>query len=219
MVRRVVVGVLAIIFLSAPLAAQRVEVSFSGGYTASEGINIDDRVILGDVYNKAGVNSGGSFSFAGGVYVTPQVIIEFQYARQMSKLTAEGPAVKLDAAELNVDNYHVNFVYNWGESDAKVRPFAFGGLGATSYEFGNLLIPGTTGSVAGNTQFSTTWGAGVKFFPAPAFGIKLQGRWTPTYIKSDAAGYWCDPFYGCWLLADPDYSNQFDISGGFIIRF
>ena len=59
----------------------------------------------------------------------------------------------------------------------------------------------------------------MKFYLAPAVGLKLTARWTPTYIKSSASGYWCDPFYGCWVLGDPDYSHQFDISGGVTIRF
>ena len=43
----------------------------------------------------------------------------------------------------------------------------------------------------------------MKFYLSPNFGLKATARWTPTYIKSTSAGYWCDPFYGCWLLADP----------------
>jgi hypothetical protein len=43
-------------------------------------------------------------------------------------------------------------------------------------------------------------------------------RWTPTYIKSDPAGIWCDPFYGCWALSDTQYSNQFETSGGITVR-
>jgi len=44
-------------------------------------------------------------------------------------------------------------------------------------------------------------------------------RWTPTYIKSDAAGWWCDPYWGCYLVGNAQYSNQFDINGGVTFRF
>ena len=219
MVRRFVALLAAIWLLAAPLAAQRVEVSFGAGYTASEGVTVNDLPILGVIYNQADIKSGGSFNFTFGVNVTPKAQIEFLYGRQSSKLGASGGGISTDVAELAVNNYHFNFVYNWGEDDARLRPFALVGAGMTNYSGGNLLLPGAAGSIGSETQFSTTWGAGVKFYPAPNFGLKLTARWTPTYIKSTSAGYWCDPFYGCWLMGDPDYSHQFDISGGITFRF
>ena len=56
-------------------------------------------------------------------------------------------------------------------------------------------------------------------FPSPGFGIRLEGRWTPTYIKSDATGWWCDPYWGCYVTENAQYSNQFELSGGIVIRF
>ena len=44
-------------------------------------------------------------------------------------------------------------------------------------------------------------------------------QWTPTYIKSDAVGWWCDPWFGCYLVGDPQYANQFEINGGVVFRF
>jgi len=219
MIRRIAAVVVGIWALAAPLSAQKIEVSFSGGYTTSEGVKFDPRLIQGIVYDEANVKDGGSFNLTAGFYATPQALIEFMYARQSSKLSAKGAVNEIDVSELNIDNYHVNFVYNWGESDAKLRPYAFVGLGATNYSFGNLLLPGVSGKIDGNTQFSTTWGAGVKYFVSPSVGVKASLRWTPTYIKSDPAGYWCDPFYGCWLLSDPDYSHQFEFAGGIVFRF
>ena len=218
MVRSIAAFSVAMCLCAAPAAAQRVEASFNAGYTLSEGISVADREILGAFYDKVEVNSGASFHLTFGAYATPNVLIEFLYGRQSSKLTAEG-INKIDVSELSVDNYHGLITYNWGDSDAMIRPFAFFGLGATHYGFGSLLLPGAVGSIAGNTQFSTTWGGGVKAYFTPNVGIKATARWTPTYIKSDPAGYWCDPFYGCWVLGDPDYSNQFDLSGGLTFRF
>ena len=111
--------------------------------------------------------------------------------------------------------------YNWGFSDSPVRPFFYGGLGATQYVFDDFM----GFSVDSNTRFSSTWGAGVKIYPTPRVGLNLTGRWTPTYIKSDPAGAYCSPYWspwypgGCVLLSDPDYSNQFDLSAGVSVRF
>jgi opacity protein-like surface antigen len=209
-----------ICLLAAPLSAQHIEASVSGGYTASEGVSVDDRDLLGQVYNDLEVTSGGSFNVTFGVFASPQVLLEFMYNRQSSKLRAQGLGVKTDISELSVDGYHGNFVYNWGAEDSRIRPFAFAGVGATNYSFGDLLIPGApAGKIPGDTRFSTTWGAGVKLYPTKNIGFRATIQWTPTYIKSTDVGYWCDPFYGCWVAGDPDYSHQFDTSGGVTFRF
>jgi opacity protein-like surface antigen len=200
-------------------SAQRVEVSGSIGYTASEGISFDDRELLGALYDEVALKSGTSFTFTFGAFVNEQVEIEFLWSRQDSQLDAEGAGGTLPVSELAINNYHGNFVYNWGEADTRVRPFVFAGLGATQYSFGSLLLPNAVGDIGGNTQFSGTLGGGVKFYFAPNVGVKVMGRFTPTYIKSDPAGIWCDPFYGCWEVAEAKYANQFDISGGITIRF
>ncbi len=56
-------------------------------------------------------------------------------------------------------------------------------------------------------------------FPSPKFGLRLEARWTPTYIKSDPEGYWCDPYWGCYIVGDAEFSNQYELSGGIILRF
>jgi hypothetical protein len=56
--------------------------------------------------------------------------------------------------------------------------------------------------ISGDTQFFSTWALGVKLNPAPHFGIRLEGQLTPTYIKSDAAGWWCDPNWGCYMVGN-----------------
>jgi opacity protein-like surface antigen len=100
-----------------------------------------------------------------------------------------------------------------------MRPFVLFGLGATSYgevSINTGLRDFTTG---GETQFSTTWGAGVKIFPAPKFGVRLAVEWTPTYIKTDSAGWWCDPYWGCYLVGNAQYSSSFQFNGGVTVRF
>jgi len=78
---------------------------------------------------------------------------------------------------------------------------------------------GAARGTASETQFSTTWGAGVKIFPSPNVGVRFGAQWTPTYIKTDAAGYWCDPYWGCYVVGDAQYANQFQFNGGLTIRF
>jgi outer membrane protein with beta-barrel domain len=206
-------------------SAQEIEASVQGGYTFSEGIVASEqRQILGLRYDSLDVTSGGSFGFTIGAFVGPNFELEFLWDRQFSTVQISNPAPDLTLADQNVDNYHGNFVYNWGELDAKVRPFFFGGLRATHYSPGDYDAGIPNGAslarISSHTKFSSTWGGGVKVYASPHVGIKGTARWTPTYIKSDSGGVWCDPFYPtCWVLADPDYSNQFQFSGGVTFRF
>src|SRR5262249_52368665 len=109
----------------------RFEVAFETGYTASEGISTSSaRVIGGNGYNDVDIKSGGNFGFTAGFFITPNAEVEFLWNRQFSNFDVSNPAPSIELASLSVDNYFGNFVYNWGESDAKIRPFALFGLGA-----------------------------------------------------------------------------------------
>src|SRR5262245_27349467 len=111
----VILGGLAL--MATPAAAQKVEASFSIGYSASEGIDTNQRTLLGVAYDKLAVDSGASFNFTVGYFGTEQAEVEFLFARQNSRLQADGPAGKLPLSELAVYNYMVNFVYNAGVHD------------------------------------------------------------------------------------------------------
>jgi hypothetical protein len=206
--------------------AQAVEASIDFGYTASEGINASQsRIVLGQTYNSLDIVSGGNLGFTFGVFLNEQFEVEFLYSRQFSSLEISNPAPEKRIAAQDVDNYHGNLVYNWGDHETKVRPYAFFGMGATHYAPGALdasvqpLVPSGT-QIQGFSKFSTTWGGGVKVYPNPHIGFKAGMRWTPTYIKTDPGGVWCDPFYPtCWVVGNPDYSNQFEFTGGVIFRF
>jgi opacity protein-like surface antigen len=130
-----------------------------------------------------------------------------------------GGTTTVEVGDWSINSYHGYFGYNFFEDDAMVRPYILGGLGATSFGSVDYSTALRSGTVNGETQFSTTWGAGVKFYASPNVGARVGLQWTPTYIKSDAAGYWCDPWWGCYLVGDPQYSNAFDISGGVVFRF
>ena len=212
MIRRltwmVAVGVLA---TSAAWAqAPRVEISGTAGWTFSDGVNVggsDNAAIR--------VDPKDAFSWGArlGFNLTPNIEIGFLFASQATDLEASGVINR--SLPQTVYNYHGYFAYNFGDSDAAARPYILGGLGATQY--GSLQT--AAGDIGGETQFSSTWAAGVKIFPGRNFGIRLEGRWTPTYIKTDPEGYWCDPYWGCYTVGDAEFSNQFELSGGIILRF
>jgi opacity protein-like surface antigen len=222
------VGAFALVAaIAAPAAAQdeKVEASFLVGYTASDGIDAaNTRIIQGKPYNEVAPVSGGSWGFTFGVFVNHHAEVEFLYSRQSSQLEANGTVGTLKLADLAVTDIDVNFVYNWGAPGGMIRPYAFGGLGATRYIPGTLAIAIPPGALQQNidtlSKFAFTWGGGVKIYPTPKVGFKVQARLTPTYIQSNATGIWCDPYYGaCWTVGNAQYSNQFEFAGGVTVRF
>jgi opacity protein-like surface antigen len=198
--------------------AQDYKVEFSGffGYTLSEGFNIDPVVFDGERYDKINPTSGMSYGFTFDYLVTENMAVGFQYNQQRSTLEASG-TTKVEFTDMNVNNYHGIFTYNFGDEDNTIRPFIVGGLGATQYKPSDIQ----GNSIESSTRFSTTWAGGVKAYPASNVGFKAMARWTPTYIKSDPAGIWCSPywFWGCYQLVDTDHSNQLEFSAGVTFRF
>jgi opacity protein-like surface antigen len=188
----------------------RVEISGTAGWTFSDGVNVG-----GSDNSAIRVDPKDAFSWGArlGFNLSPHTEVGFLFNMQSTDLEASGVINR--SLPQTVYNYHGYFAYNFGDSDAKVRPYVLAGLGATQY--GSLDT--ALGQVGGETQFSSTWAAGLKMFPSPKFGIRLEGRWTPTYIKTDPEGYWCDPYWGCYTVGDAEYANQFELSGGIILRF
>lgn len=222
MVRKItLVTALASAMFVAPLSAQgRVELSVMAGWTFSDGVDGNSIPTLdGEIFDRIDPQDSFKWSVSGGVLVTEQAEIGFQYGQQNTKLEAVGTTER-EIGDLTVSTYHGYFAYNFFDSASAIRPYALFGLGATNFSSVDFVtLSGAPLSTVSETQFSTTWAAGVKFFPAPNFGAKFGIQWTPTYIKSDAAGYWCDPYWGCYLVGDAQYSNQWSINGGVVFRF
>ena len=212
MIRRTILAAALAAFAGSTAWAQdpRVELSGTAGWTFSDGVNVgssDNAPIR--------VDPKDAFSWGArlGFNLTPNVEIGGLFNLQSTDLEASG--VLNRSVPQTIYNYHGYFAYNFGDTDASVRPYLLGGLGATQY--GSLQT--AVGEIGGETQFSTTWAAGLKMFPSPRFGIRLEARWTPTYIKTDPEGYWCDPYWGCFTVGEAEYANQYELSGGIILRF
>ncbi len=215
MLRQALVPTAMCVLLAAPAFAQaRVEVSGFCGWTISDGIGFDAVAVNGAVYTRADPRNSVSFGASFGVFITPQAEFEFVWGRRATTLdvTGTGP---VRSGDMTIDSYHGHFVYNFGEREAAVRPFIFAGLGATDY--GSVSFPAKV--VPGMTRFTSSFGAGVKAFPGRHVGLKVMFRALPTYVKSGGDGWWCDPSWGCTLVANAQYANQLEFSGGVVLRF
>jgi opacity protein-like surface antigen len=209
------------LLVAVPAQAQdpRIEIQGWAGYTFADGVSGDAiEGSDGNVYNRVDPDDSGSYGFSAGFFLTENVQLGFLWGRQGTVLVAKGNATR-EVSDLNIDNYHGFIAYNFGDVGDVIRPYLMGGLGATRY--GDITIQGIndTRTISGTSRFSTTWGAGVKIYPAPNFGVFGGARWTPTYIKTDAAGWWCDPWWGCWVVGNSQYANQIELEGGITLRF
>jgi hypothetical protein len=222
-VLRKVLVVMTVLTLAASASRaqdHKAEIGAVAGWTFSDGVS-GNAVRAGDgkIYDRIDPKDSASFGLDIGFFVNENLEVGGLFSQQMSKMVLGGTAER-ELGDWSIQNYHGIFTYNFGDSDAKARPYFFGGLGATHYgSIGFTTVAGAAKTTGGETQFSTTWGAGVKIYPGKNAGLKLGVRWTPTYIKSDAAGWWCDPYWGCYMVGNAQYSNQFEFSGGVTFRF
>jgi opacity protein-like surface antigen len=218
-------AVFASVLLTTPLRAQdkRVEISFLAGWTFSDGVDAGGDLIVTPFGSFDRVDPKDSFkwSLVGGFNATENFELGFQYGSQATQLEISGPLTEaIEVGDQKISTYHGYFAYNFFEEGAPVRPYALFGLGATNFGSLSFTRPdGVQREIGGSTYFSTTWGAGAKFFFHPNVSARAGVQWTPTYIKSDAEGYWCDPWWGCYVVGSAQYSSQWDLNGGVIFRF
>ena len=207
---------------TAPVVAQqpKAEVSVLVGWSIADGVSGADYVTQEGIFNRVDPKDSFKWGLMGGALLGDEGNAEvgFMWQQAMSKMEVGGTST-VEIGDWTINSYHGYFGYNFLDHSAKARPYVFGGLGATSFGSVDYATARRTGTIGSETQFSTTWGAGVKFYGSSNIGGRIGIQFTPTYIKSDAAGWWCDPWWGCYLVGDPQYSNAFDINGGIVFRF
>ena len=104
-----------------------------------------------------------------------------------------------------VDQLQGNAVYHFGPTSARLKPFAFAGLGATFFSAADLQS---------ETKFSWGFGGGVKYFPWEGRGFRVHFRYKPTALNDEDAGDLCDPFGFCQSTL-----QQVEFAAGAVIRF
>jgi hypothetical protein len=178
----------------------RIEIGGSAGWTFSDGVTFSG-VIAGDgnVYNS--IEPKDSFSYTSGGYFVNRTSRSASSSASRRARSRSAERSEREIGDMSVDNYHGFLAYHFGDVDAKARPTSWAGAARrTTARFPSASAT-SPARPAAETQFSTTWGLGVKLYP-PQGGHHLLARWTPTYIKSDAEGWWCDPYWGCYVVGD-----------------
>ena len=199
--------------LTAPTAwAQRgIEVTPFIGGQINGGVDLSTPLYKRiDVQN--GLNYGVSASYAiASKYTAVAFIWNHNQASTVAQPTNGGANVKL--FNLTSNQFLGDFVIHFKDSESRLRPFVLLGAGATH------LAPDRS-QVNSITRFAWVFGGGVKYSASKHVGIRLQGKWSPTYINTLTQGVWCDPFWGgCWAKGDAVFLNELDGTVGVAFRF
>ena len=223
MLKRIVAAAVVFTLIgSTPASAQgvRVLVTALGGWSISEGVKGKD-IVAGDgnTYNQADPTDAGHAGFSVGV-AEGHGEYGFLYRRQFSTLQVAGPTSTTTVGDMGVDNYHGYLAYYFGDPDRRVHLYVLAGAGVT--HFGNVTYTNNAGSqvsVIGRSEFSATFGAGVRAWVSDRVALRFGVQYTPTYITVSQADTWCDPYWGCYLSGNPQYANQVDVTAGVTFRF
>lgn len=156
-------------------------------------------------------DGGSSYGATVGFNATEHLGFEFMWKRQSTEAVGKlsGGGDFEETIGVNLDQYHGNFILHFTDEDEAVRPFALIGLGATR----------GAGDGSSQTNFSFGVGGGLKYFFSQHIGLRLQARYAPTYLFSEAGGVWCNWWGVCWVVSNDKFLNQFDTSAGIIFRF
>jgi len=189
-----------IMFLgAAPAFPQGFEVAALVGYTTPGSLEHDARTV--DDLKLAGSFTWGA---SAGYFFSPRIGVEASWARVGSGVELSTAQASQEMFDVTIDQLQGSFVYQFGGSESRWRPFIIAGAGAALFS-----SPG----LDGEAKLSFGVGLGLKWLQSRRFGARLQARYTPTYLH-DAGSDFCDPFGFC-----QDWLNQFDVIGGVAVRF
>jgi len=194
----------------APAAGQNFEITPHVGGQINGGLDLST-----SIFHRIEVGNSLNYGVTVGALLGEHYGLEFQWNKTDAETRAQpiGAVQSIKVFNLSQNQYMANFVAHLTDREAKMRPFFFFGLGASA------LDP-DRGGVKGATRFAFSLGGGAKYNLSKHFGLRGQMKWAPTYITTTNGGYWCDPFWGgCWLVGNDHYLHEFDITGGFTVRF
>jgi hypothetical protein len=180
--------------------AQSYEASFLAGFTPSA--SLDRRA---PELRQLDVRGGFTWGVQAGRFFGDRWGAEILWTRQQSALQVENESGRTDLFLFDVSDLHANAVYSFAGRKARLRPFLFGGLGATFF---------TGGELPSETKLSLSLGGGASYLPWKSVGFRGHVRWKPVFLNDTDAGDFCDPFGFCqsWL-------SQFELMGGVTVRF
>lgn len=200
-------GLIALVAPSAAWAA-KFEITPFAGYRAGGDFDQLDNPSISRLDIENGESYGVTFDVSLGDYAQLEILVSRQDT-QLEVRSPTGPSTEL--FDLNVDYYHVGGLYQFGEPGDTARPFVGFSMGLTNFD--------TPSGFSSEEQFSFSFAGGAKLYFGKHVGLRLQFRWTPTYITSTTEGLFCTGGGFCYEIVDNHYLNQIEASAGLILAF
>ena len=195
-----IAAAIILLALSAPASAQSWEASGFLGYTPS--VDLDRRA---PELTQLDIRGGFTWGLQAGHLFTPRWGAELLWMQQGSALRLETEAGAANVFTMTIQQLQGYVLYHFANRDSKLRPFVFGGLGATFFSATEL---------ESETKLSYGLGGGVKYFPWNAIGARASFRYTPTMLNDDETVAFCDPFGFC-----QGSLQQIEFAVGAVVRF
>ena len=189
-----------LIFLTAPVRAQSWEVSGLVGHTPSSAL--DRRA---PQLNQLDISGGFTWGVQAAHFFTPQWGAEGLWTRQSSAQRLGTRAGAADLFTMSAGQLQGNVVYRFSGADARLQPFAFGGLGATFFR---------ADDVPSETKLSLGFGGGVKYFFSRSVGVRGHLRYKPNMLNDTSSGDFCVQFGFCQGTL-----QQVEFAAGAVMRF
>jgi hypothetical protein len=199
-----------LLFGATTAMAQNVELTGFVGRQMNGGLDLSTAF-----FRRIDVQNGTNYSLAAGFLRGDYYGAEFMWAYNKADTVAQpkGEGSDVKVFTLDINQYIGNFLIHFARREKAVRPFVLLGVGATSLHAARV-------GVDGSTRLVGDLGGGVKYNFSRHLGLRLQAKWSPAYLATTKAGYWCDPVWGgCWVVGDNHYLNEFDATAGVTLRF
>lgn len=202
---------LAVMLVGVPLvslAQERFDVTPLFGYSSSVSFPL---TVTGEASSgKAHIASGETFGAAVGFRYQGDQVIEFRYLRQSSTLSLDGllaPAAPFSSRAI-LEHYMGDFTHEFVLPDSsKVRPFVTASVGMA-----RIAV-----AAQSYNRFAFAVGGGVKWFPLPHVGFRLQAEWLPIWASPEVKGFICGG--GCVVAFGGQLASQGQVSLGPIFSF
>lgn len=183
----------------ASLSAQGIEVApfagvrFGGGlFEASSGRPID-------------ADSAPAVGLTVDVPLSGGLQIEAAFSHQQADILVPGrPSAHASRARFTVDHWQAGGLQEY--LGPRARPFLTGVLGLTRY----------AGDGDSEVRFSMGAGGGIKLFPLPRVGLRLDGRVFATFIDADANAVACART--CFVAVHLDVAWQAEFTAGLVVK-
>lgn len=197
---RVVLTLVVATLLRGSAAAQSSEVGGMVSFTPS--VALDRQAPeLTDV----NIPSGLTWTVQAAHFFTPRFGAEVTFSQQRTALEVGTAAGQADLFAMTLARIEGSVVYQFGDVDARLRPFVFGGAGATGFSAHDL---------DSEAKVALGLGAGLKYFRWKTVGLRGQFKYKPTWLNGDPDDTFCAPFGFCQRRL-----QQVEIAAGATIRF